>query len=206
MFSFLTLLVFIIIAVILGIAGIVLLVTGIINSKQKQWITGSIIFSLAILIGSVLIFISINQYVNDMSRIIEEKYKKKNLNYLSNFSSIDSEEFENITYYHLYSSAFGGNELYNVSFYADEALMDIGFSIVDTEEISENTIQLYLQSSNYSFFILETIVSFQSGVAASRNSERVLLQQTTTYSMTIDLQNQEDYSGINVFFRNIPIE
>jgi hypothetical protein len=204
MFSFLTLLTFIIIAVILAIAGIVLLATGIINSRQKQWIAGTIIISLAILTASIVIFISINQYVKSMSHIIEEKYKNRNLNDNHNLSSIDSEEFENNTYYHLYSSAFGNNELYNVSFYADEPLTDIGFNIADIEEISDRTIRLYLQSDSYAFFTLETIVSVQPEEAVSRNSERVLLQQHSKYAMTIDLQNQEDYSGINVFSAIFP--
>lgn len=152
---------FVIIAILLGISGILFLVLGLISSQPKKWIPGLIAFLLAIFIGIFSIVSSIQN--------IAEKVRR----------------FNNYTSSHHWQNTFNADSLFEQQRPVDTAFTEPVSGFIEDEENSLVYIRIY---PHHNLSDKLTIQKFNKGKAEKNKlAIEILLDFETKFSGKLNL-------------------
>jgi len=134
-----------------GIAGIILVVTGILNNITHRWTLGAILVSAAIIVTAVIIGQSAGNFFTNIYKLAEtqHQYDEKNNSYTDPVN--ESVIFDNIEFLFLDSRIAEHNDLnveslYTFNIYADDVLFNQGFFVSNATIKNNQTYQFTVLS------------------------------------------------------------
>jgi hypothetical protein len=151
MYSILEIVFFFLLIIGAGIAGVVLIVTGILNKNTKRWTIGSVIVTFTVILTALMIGRGISSYYRELNHLIEIQHQCDEDLLLPNESIDNSLFFNNTDFIFLNSCITESDSLYfdslfSFNIYIDDSLLKKGFYVSNAMFHDNQTYQFTIRS------------------------------------------------------------
>jgi hypothetical protein len=192
----------------ISIAGVIMLVLGIMNNNKPQWAMGAGIVAISLVFVIFTVVSGIKRFTGILEHQIERNYLPGHeFDGTGKQMLQDTVVFEDNIYYYSGTNFFGEDLAYSIKCYTDKELQDRDFSVENFTVIENGDITAELSISFFSYFDLYLFVIDHAGNNILQQNQIVTMSSVDNLKVKIPMKGH-DFSKIKqIYFRYIrPLE